>query len=173
MDRFFLAMPVTLFDYEGLRSDFEHTVHGRWIPQPNLHLTLQFFGQSYEKEFLLTTLCALHLHAQDSELKGLALLKKNRILYAKTQNASLTWLYEKVQNAFGLCDAREFTPHVTLMRITKIPYDELLQKRLLQYKEKVIGKVHGEILLMQSHLDPEGVRYSVVKRFNYPNSADI
>jgi 2'-5' RNA ligase len=154
-------MPVTLFDYEGLRSDFEHTVHGRWIPQPNLHLTLQFFGQSYEKEFLLTTLCALHLHAQDSELKGLALLKKNRILYAKTQNA------------FGLCDAREFTPHVTLMRITKIPHDELLQKRLLQYEEKVIGKVHGEILLMQSHLDSEGVRYSVVKRFNYPNSADI
>lgn len=166
-------MPVTLFDYKRLQSDFEQSVHGRWTPQPNLHLTLQFFGQRYHKEFLISTLSALHLKAEDSELKGLALLKKNRILYAKTQNTSLSSLYLRVQNAFGLFDAREFTPHVTLMRITNIPHDELLQKRMLQYENKLIGKVHGEILLMQSHLEPEGVRYSVVKSLDYPNSADI
>lgn len=165
MDRFFLAMPVTLFDYERLKSDFEYSIHGRWIAQPNLHLTLQFFGQKYDKEFLLKTLSSLHLHVQESELKGLGLLKKNRILYAKTQNASLTPLYEKVQKAFGLSDEQAFIPHVTLMRIKKVPHDELLQKRLLQYEEKVLGKVHGEILLMQSHQKPEGVRYSVLKRF--------
>ncbi len=163
MDRFFLAMPVTLFDYESLRTDFEHIVHGRWVAQPNLHLTLQFFAQSYEKEFLLKTLDTLHLQAKSSELKGLALLNHSRILYAKTQNSSLFCLHEKIQDAFGLCDTQEFTPHVTLMRIKNVPHDELLQKRLLQYEKNVVGKVHGEIFLMQSHLNPEGARYSVIK----------
>lgn len=160
-----MAMPVTLYDYAGLRGDFEHLLEGRWMPEQNLHLTLQFFGRAYEKEFLLGMLSQLQLQVEGSELKGLDLLKNRTILYAKTLNPSLSRVSETLQKAFCLYDVREFTPHVTLLRIKKVCHHELLNKRLMSYEEKSIGKLHGAIALMQSHTAPEGTRYSLIKQF--------
>jgi 2'-5' RNA ligase len=165
MGNYFLAMPVTLYDYAGLRSNFEHLLEGRWMPEQNLHLTLQFFGRAYEKEFLLSVLSQLQLQAEGSHLKGLDLLKNRTILYAKTLNPSLAHVSKILQNAFGLYDAREFTPHVTLLRIKKVCDHELLNKKLIAYEEKSIGKLHGEIALMHSRTGPEGTCYSLIKQF--------
>lgn len=165
MDRLFLAMPVTLFDYEALQSDFEDLIEGRWIPPQNLHLTLQFFAGMFEKEFLIEELSKLDLQAQSSELTGLGLLKNNKILYAGTENPSLTSLNEKIQNAFGLYDKHPFIPHITLMRIKKIHHYTLLEQKINAYEQKPLGRLHTEISLMQSLQTPEGVRYSCIKKF--------
>ncbi len=165
MNRLFLALPVTLFDYTNLQNDFEGIIQGRWVPQQNLHLTLKFFGNSFEEEFLIEKLSALDLQAETSELKGLELLNNNKILYAKTQNPSLQRLYAEIQESFALPSQQEFTPHITLMRIKKIQDKPLLERRLQEYQEKSLGRLYPNIQLIQSRLSDKAAKYECVKEF--------
>ena len=164
MNRFFLAQPVTLLDYKGIQNDFDHIIQGRWVPTQNLHLTLQFFGPTFEKEFLIDRLSKLHLRAEISEIKGLECFKDNQILYAKTLNPSLNILHAQVEEALDL-PHQEFIPHISLMRIKKIHHEDLLHKRIHLYDQKVIGTLHPTIQLIESKLTPEGAIYTLIKEF--------
>ena len=89
-------MPVTLFDYKYLQDGFENIIQGRWVPEQNLHLTLQFFADRYEKDFLIELISALDLQPKTSELKGLSLLTRSNILYAQTQNDTSSILHAHI-----------------------------------------------------------------------------
>ena len=108
----------------------------------------------------------LNLQADPSELIGLELFKHNTILYAKTKNPSVQVLHTQIQEAFSIQDEQEFIPHVTLMRIKKTPHPALLEKRVELYDERVIGTLQAKIQLIQSHLTPEGSKYTLIKEFN-------
>jgi len=166
MNRLFLALSVTLFDYQNLQDDFEHIIQGKWIPVQNLHLTLKFFAGQFEKEFLIERLSELNLQVEPSCLKGLELFEDGLVLYAKTQNPSILALHREVEKALMLSSAQEFTPHVTLMRIKKIHHRTLFEKRLRLYNEKLLGKVEPKIELIQSTLTPEGAKYTSIKVFS-------
>ena len=158
-------MPVTLFDYKTIQEDFKEILHGRWVRSQNLHLTLKFFGDTYDKEFLIQRLSSLNLQAEASELKSLALLNENKILYAQTQNPSLQRIHAQIQKAFILPDEQAFIPHITLMRIKKIPDKIVLDEKIKKYEDKPIGKLHPKIELIQSVLTPQGAKYTTLKVF--------
>ena len=165
MNRLFLAMPVTLFDYPSLQNDFSEVIRGRWVIPQNLHLTLNFFGNTLEKEFLAKTLGTLELNAEASDLKGLSVLEHNKILYARTDNDSLFQLHTQVQEALMLPSEQEFIPHVTLMRIKKIHQNTLFEEKITAYNDKIIGTLHPRIQLIQSRITPTGAQYTVLHEF--------
>jgi 2'-5' RNA ligase len=165
MNRLFLAQPVTLFDYQSIQNDFKDVVTGRWVPMQNLHLTLQFFGDKFEKQFILDKLYTLQIKTISSDLIGLSLLNDNTILYAKTQDSSIQKLHKELEKTFDLSCTQEFIPHITLMRIKKINHLELLEKRLRLYDDKVIGILQSKIQLIQSHLTPQGAKYTLLEEF--------
>ena len=165
MNRLFLAIPVTILDYQRLQDDFEGIIQGKWTIPQNLHLTLNFFGNVFEKEFLIKTLSTLELKAEPSDLKGLSLLTHNKILYAQTHNDSLFTLHTQIREALMLPCEQKFIPHVTLMRIKKINHPTLFEQKLRTYDKKIIGKVHPRIQLIQSQITATGAQYTVLKEF--------
>jgi 2'-5' RNA ligase len=165
MNRLFLAIPVTIFDYQSLQDDFKGLIQGKWIIPRNLHLTLNFFGNTFEKEFLLKALSTLELKAEPSELKGLNVLEHNQVLYAQTQNDSLFTLHNQIREALTLPSEQEFIPHVTLMRMKKINHPTLFEQKMRTYDDKVIGTVHPKIQLIQSHVTSTGAKYTLLKEF--------
>lgn len=165
MNRLFLAQPVKIFDYEAIKNDFKDVVTGRWVPMQNLHLTLHFFADKFEKEFLIERLSGLDLKADSSEIKGLEVFGENKkILFAKTHNAQLQTLHRQIQESLELA-VEEFIPHITLLRIKKVNHEELLEKRRRLYDDKIIGIVEPTIQLIQSHLTPQGAQYTLLKEF--------
>jgi 2'-5' RNA ligase len=165
MNRLFLAIPVTIFDYKSLQDDFEGLIKGKWTIPQNLHLTLNFFGNTFEKEFLIKTLSTLKLKAEPSDLKGLTLLTQNKILYAQTENGSLSTLHTQIRAALMLPSGQEFIPHVTLMRIKKINHPTLFEQKLRTYDKKIIGTIHPKVQLIQSHVTSTGAQYTLLKEF--------
>ena len=159
-------MPVTLFDYPRLQDDFSEIIRGRWVTPQNLHLTLNFFGNTFEKEFLAKTLGALKFKAEASDLKGLSVLEHNKILYARTDNHSIFQLHAQIQDALMLPSEQEFIPHVTLMRIKKIYQNALFEKKVTAYDDKIIGTLHPKIQLIQSRITPTGAQYTVLNEFS-------
>jgi len=166
MNRLFLAIPVTIFDYQGLQDDFVSIIQGKWTIPQNLHLTLNFFGGTFEKEFLIKTFSTLKLKVEPSDLEGLSLLTHNKILYAQTQNDSLFNLHAQIREALMFPAEQEFIPHVTLMRIKKINHPTLFEQRLRTYDKKIIGTVHPRIQLIQSHITATGAQYTLLKEFS-------
>lgn len=174
MKRLFLAIPVTLFDYKNLQDGFENIVQGRWVPEQNLHLTLHFFADRYEKNFLIKFLSSLKLQLKSSELKSLSLLKHSKILYAQTDNSSIHILHTQIQKALMLPPEPEFIPHVTLMRIKRVLDPTLFEQKLKSYDTEIIGTVHPKIQLIQSILTPTGAEYTLIKEFKtHPTNTDI
>ncbi len=163
MNRIFLAMPVTLFDYDKLQDDFNKVLEGRWVQAQNLHLTLQFFGNMYEEEYLIEKLTSLELQAPSCELRGLALLNQEQILYAQVENSLLINNYIRIQEAFAYQSEQTFIPHVTLMRIKKISDKTHLENKIEEYKEKSLGILHPRIELIQSTLTPQGATYTTIR----------
>lgn len=163
MNRFFLALPVTLCDYEELKNDFKYLIKGRWVPSQNLHLTLQFFGDRFKKDFLMQKLSRLHLQTKPSEIRGLELFHHKKILYAKTDNSSLKTLNEILQEAFSTSPQEEFIPHITLMRIKKIQNEALLEQKIKMYDKKTVGMLHPKIQLIQSHLGSGPAKYECIQ----------
>ena len=165
MNRIFLSLPAILFDYQGIQDDFEGIMKGRWIPSQNLHLTLSFFGDRFEKEFLIDTLSSLKLTTQPIELKGMGLFKHNKVLYAKIQAPALQDLHMQVNKTLDISDTQKFVPHVSLMRIKEITDQNLLRTKIQAYDAKAIGELKPTIQLLQSHLAPEGAKYSLLHTF--------
>ena len=163
--RLFLAVPVTLFAYKDLQNDFENVLQGRWVPEKNLHLTLQFFADRYEKDFLIELIATLDLRAKSSELKGLSLLPRSNILYGQTQNTIFYTLHSQLREALILPREGEFLPHVTLMRIKKVLNQGLLEEKLQSYETNSIGVLHDKIQLLQSIATASGAEYTLIKEF--------
>ena len=165
MNRLFLAIPVTMFDYTSLQNDFEGLIQGKWIIPENLHLTLNFFGDRFEEEFLTELLSTLELKIEPSTLEGLGLLEHNNILYAQTPNDSLSSLHDYIREALMLPLEQEFIPHVTLMRMKKVKHPTLFKQTLSSYEGKAIGVLHPKIQLIKSRITTTGAQYTLVKEF--------
>lgn len=165
MNRLFLALPVTLFNYQSIQDDFKDALTGRWVPAQNLHLTLQFFADLYEPDYLIERLSSLDLHAEPSKLKGLSLFANEQILCAKTKNSSVHRIHAQIQEAFGLHDQQEFIPHITLIRIKKLLHPHLFEQQTKLYQNKTLGTVASSMQLIQSHLTSTGAQYEIVKEF--------
>ncbi len=164
--RLFLALPAILDDYDEIKKDFAETVDGRWIPPENLHLTLSFFGAADDPQALAERLSSMRLDVTPSVIRGLGCFAKKKILYATVENPSLDVLYKEVNIFFGLPVKSAFIGHVTLMRFKKIVDSERFYNQLAFYRDRQIGSLGADPVLLQSTLHADGARYALIKEFD-------
>jgi RNA 2',3'-cyclic 3'-phosphodiesterase len=148
----------------------------RWVPREQLHYTIKFLGEvdasrirdceSAGRE------AAERASPFDLALQGLGGFPGSRSprviwLGASTGAAQLPSLAAGLDEALAqrgfAPEPRPFTPHLTLARV-KGPAAERLASRLVTGTPTAIVATTrvSTMLLMQSHLSPQGARYSVV-----------
>ncbi|WP_345977653.1 RNA 2',3'-cyclic phosphodiesterase [Sulfurimonas sp. HSL3-7] len=164
-NRLFLALPAILDDYEAIQNDFAEALEGRWVPPANLHLTLSFFGRVDDPEALEEKLSSLKMTLTPSIIGGMGCFVRKKILFATVENPSLEALYEEVNTFFELPVRRPFVGHVTLMRFKRIVDEAKFDEALEGYRDCRIGVLGAHPLLMQSTLQPEGAKYSEIRRY--------
>jgi 2'-5' RNA ligase len=164
-NRLFLALPAILDDYDAIQKDFEGTVDGRWIPPENLHLTISFFGSVDDPEALAEKLSSLKMKLTPFVIGGMGCFVRKKILFATVESPSLEALYREVNTFFELSVRNTFVGHVTLMRFKKIVDEESFFAQLERYRDRKIGALGANPLLMESTLYPDGARYTLIKEF--------
>lgn len=177
--RLFAALPLTAAAMERLTSmrlRLSSPRDGlRWSPPEQWHITLQFYGEVAETTLgcLRAALGRLQSPAPEIALDGLGLFAGKGILYASVDpTPSLLHLQTQVVEASATCgivpESRVFHPHITLARSRgKVGHQTL--RRMGQPGLPAFGAAlrwHAqEVLLLQSHLNPEGSVYTERDRF--------
>ncbi len=157
--RLFIASPVLLDDYEGIRKDFEEIIEGNWVKEENLHLTWIFLGETDDPETVMQKLYKIKALEKPVEIEGVGYFgRPPRVLYAKAESKIL---YDKAREfkEAGF-DFYRFKPHITLCRIKKIHNYKVFKDRMQYYKEGSLGKILPQIHLYRSQLDKKGAHYS-------------
>ncbi|WP_345991720.1 hypothetical protein [Sulfurimonas sp. HSL-1716] len=165
MNPLFLSLKAQLNDYEKIQSDFGGLVTGRWTPIENLHVTVGFFANKFSIEELLERVPPLLVPINSFKLCGLDYFTSNKIFYAKSESSELTSLVASLNDAFSLGGTKQFTAHVTLMRVKSVENKAAFEKMLRSYDKKELGRVDNVFELIQSHRHPNGANYECIKRF--------
>ncbi|MGI9952510.1 RNA 2',3'-cyclic phosphodiesterase [Moorellaceae bacterium AZ2] len=149
----------------------------KWVERENLHLTLKFLSEvEPAKALQMVPLIRRETEGYGELLlhfKGMGVFptwSRPRVIWVGLDpNPSLVGLHRRVEGALlSLGFAPEpFTPHLTLGRLrSRANWTQLQQQlRLRQEEPWGIEKVK-EIVLMQSHLTPQGPRYNVLETFS-------
>lgn len=169
MPRLFLGV----FPPDSVRDQLLGVCHGisgaAWVKPHQLHLTLRFFGSVTEDEAntLSQALATLRHPRFDISVLGAGVfpgLRRAHVVWAGLQpRAPLVALKQDVDAVVGPDpEARRYRPHLTLARFRSPPPQRELQKFLqvqadLQSPPFTVQKV----LLIESHLRPQGSLYSV------------
>ncbi len=147
-----------------------------WVAPENIHLTLVFLGDVFHSQIepLAKSLdeVAAQTAAFSCDVAGSGFFgspRAPRVLWigVKDQDHAVTGLQSRVEAAvrgLGLkTEERAFHPHLTLGRVrTRDRVDELTS-RLASATNAAYGSVEvRRLLLMQSHLEHQGVRYTVL-----------
>ena len=147
-----------------------------WVAPENIHLTLVFLGDIFRSQVqpLANALdeVAAQLRAFRCEVAGTGFFgspRSPRVIWVGVNeqgNAVAELQLRAVAAVRGLglkTEDRPFHPHLTLGRVrTRDRVDELTS-RLASAKSTTFGSVEvRRLLLMQSHLEHQGVRYSVL-----------
>lgn len=144
----------------------------KWAPQENIHITLQFLGET-EEALIPDIKSALYkiLAPYSSfyiKIAGVGCFppgKRPRVIWVGIEGfRSLTNLYEDVSNEmmkFGhQKEERGFTPHVTIGRVKSNRNMGALLRRLGEFKvADFSGFEVQNITLMKSELKPSGPKY--------------
>ncbi len=158
-------------------------IKGKWVEEPNLHLTLHFFGSISERmvekiiqegEKLFPELSPIELEIE--ELGFFPERGKPRVLWigVKDKQDSLSKLYKEVKKLLEKLKLEErkenFHPHITLLRIKEITNQEKFLKDLQKIKEKAkdlkgYSFLIKEVILFKSELTPKGPIYTPLKNF--------
>jgi 2'-5' RNA ligase len=162
--RLFLAIPALMDAYETLQEDLDPLLRGRWVPPDRLHLTLLFLGERFDAEWIIERLDRETLSLTPPQLRGLGCFKRNKILFARTGNASLQRLYDTLCRVIEQ-PSRPLEPHVTLMRMKRIMEWQTFRTRLQEYETQPLGHLEPKLILYQSRLLPEGAHYTVLKEW--------
>jgi RNA 2',3'-cyclic 3'-phosphodiesterase len=178
--RSFIAIEISDEVREGLRvlqqSLKQAGARVGWVATENIHLTLVFLGDIFraQVEPLAQALdaAASQTDAFRCEVAGTGCFgspRSPRVLWVgvNEQGNEVTGLQARAEVAvreLGLkTEDRPFHPHLTLGRVRTRDRVEELTSLLASAKSTTFGwvEVH-RVLLMQSHLEHQGVRYSVL-----------
>ncbi|GIX48686.1 MAG: RNA 2',3'-cyclic phosphodiesterase [Candidatus Tectimicrobiota bacterium] len=171
---------------EEVRAAFAWQASGwRWVAPENVHLTLKFLGNVAKAQLPAVmqamqraaagqapfTLCAralgcfpsaaaprvLWVGLEDPQQRLLALLRRLEA--------------ELVALGFA-AETRPFRPHLTLARIQRVTDRARWLAAVQAFRERKFGAFPVEALhLFQSHLHPQGARYTVVHTVALPPAA--
>jgi 2'-5' RNA ligase len=148
----------------------------RWVPAPNVHLTLKFLGEVEEDRlpalYAAADGAAAGLEGFDMAANGFGAfpsLRRPQVVWAGVEdNPPLSDLQERVEAALEALgyerERRRFHPHLTLGRARK-------GARPNEFKglDELVGQLAyedvfhvGAVDVMQSQLKPSGAVYSVI-----------
>lgn len=182
--RAFFALPVPDDALDALRrardalrrpAELSH-VTARFLPDEALHVTLCFLG-SVSRDRVPGFVDALETCAPDSpidaslsELGAFSSPKRARVVVAELTDPEgrITELARRISEAavaLGVSlEERSFRPHVTLARIRR-PSD--VRDWLAHAALDRVALRFDELRLYESHLHPQGSRYSVLARAEF------
>jgi len=167
-------------------GDFGKTI--RWIPAPNLHLTLLFLGRLNQVQLNDLILCVKDLSQkyQSFELQFEKIIwappeqKIPRLIWAEVkENKKLEKLAEDLkESVFKLPsfkylpqEERSFKPHLTLARINQWEFKRKIENDLLEIKKEIeIAFKVKSFEIMESKLKRSGAEYQIIQSFNFKES---
>ncbi|EQC45648.1 RNA 2',3'-cyclic phosphodiesterase [Bacteriovorax sp. Seq25_V] len=176
MKRLFLAIEIP----EDIRDDLLdlriNTFNVNWTPFENMHLTLQFLGDSFndnDVESICSKLSRVRNSAFDLTLSSVGYFGSEnnpRVLYCGVEKEqTLLDLQKQIVDSLRSfefdMEVRKYIPHVTLGRPKKLPYEEVA--RFLQSFSIFRSEVFhvDKYLLMESILTRHGPVYNVLEEF--------
>ena len=164
----------------GLQESLARTAPGvKWVEPPNLHLTLLFLGEVDERELLpLCRAVSVTCGRCDRFPLGVETVgcfpnpRRPRVVWAgvgegATELVALHDALEPPLLELGCYrrEERQYTPHVTLGRVQSDGPADALAAALAKKAKWVGGSVEvQELLVMSSHLTPQGPEYAVLSR---------
>jgi 2'-5' RNA ligase len=151
-------------------------VEGKWVEPENLHFTLRFLGEI--EEFKVNQIKqSLKLKLKGAKkiptrYKGLGVFpngEKPRVLWIGVESEGLAEIKKRVDQAltpFGFIPEKNYTPHVTLLRIKKLRRSTKFKQLLFRLKEELfLEQTETKVALIESKLSSEGPTYTVVEEF--------
>ena len=161
MSRLFIAVPVTLYDYSDIRSQFDPLLSGRWRDEATLHCTLAFLGDHFTYQEVIRRINETPLEFIPNELSGWEYFSNSRVFVLTTVNPSLQTLRDRLETALALpCEI--LVPHVTLMRVKRLNDLDTFEKKIQSSPLVSLGRLQPKIVLYQSTVLPQGARYETV-----------
>ena len=147
-----------------------------WVAPQNIHLTLVFLGTIFESKVaelkpaldeIASGFFAFGFDVRDVGFFGPA--KAPKVVWAGIDDESQSIrdiqqrLSERVTGLGFTLEDRPFRPHLTLGRIRSTYGVDKLTSALYSVKSNNFGRVDvHRLLLMQSHMEPQGVRYTIL-----------
>lgn len=150
----------------------------RWTQEENIHLTLQFLGETdTEKMRLLIERMKTHQWREShtvllDDLVAFPQFSKARVagIGKISETTELHALQKEVEAIVAACgfelERRDFTPHITLVRFTYAQNCNFLKLRI-----PAIEFFVEEVCLYESVLGPSGSEYTILERFKLPHSS--
>ena len=183
MKRLFAAIKIIpdeqfLKLYWSLRNSLKHEKI-KWVEEENLHLTLKFFGETFDEKIDL--ICeVLDNFVIDCEPFELQL--ENVGIFGSSYNPKVIWfginqfselqflhqtITENLKTIGYYPDRQNFVPHLTVARIRKLNDKKLFQKIIDKHKTGLIQKIKiKKLYLFESILLPEGPIYNVIEEYS-------
>lgn len=184
--RLFIAIPISE-ELKKLFSDFAQEYQHpqiRWIPAANLHITVNFLGDTDVQSIPQITEELKKIISQQQGA-GFA-LKFDRILFAPPQRVpSMVWaqyancpeytkLIKKIAGiTHGRFQHKDTIPHITLARFRPAPREErgrnwhtIKDLKLHQRDPNKMELEVSQIQLMESELTRNGAIYSILEKYN-------
>lgn len=169
---FAIDLPEDIKNSLLFKTQKENTDIWRWTTKDNLHLTLEFIGDSREEDLIRIIEAGEKAFSNFSpfviKIEKLSFDPRKRMIWAILEE---TKILEKVKNELQdnlleqevdfKIENRKFHPHITIARLkNEVP------KPLNEYNSdyNAIFSVN-EVLLMQSELKPSGPTYSIIQSF--------
>ncbi len=146
-------------------SVLKKEIHGKCVPDENMHITVKFLGNVEEKyvSALVKKLKTIHFSSFDIVCKGAGAFPKNnhaRVLWVGCESPELYALAENIQKL--LPPVEKFVGHVTVARMGYQDVTACVDK----YKQEIFGKMHcSSFVLKKSMLTPKGSVYSTLETF--------
>lgn len=176
--RLFVGIPLAASVIDQLSSiSLRHRVEGdglRWSTPESWHITLQFLGNTSEKQYecVVARLHELHVAPIPIELDELGFFDRAGIFFAAVApTAELLALQQRVTKTTIPCgftqEDRPYRPHITLARTkgrkNAIGLETLKAK--IRQPPKFSRFVAEEFLLYESFTRPDGSQYDIRERF--------
>lgn len=159
--RLFIAIAVTLYDYDALRRQFDPLVEGKWREESTLHCTLAFLGEQFAPEEVIHRLETVAWKWELSKLEGWGYFDSSRVFVLTTRNSSLQSLRECIEKALEL-PHETLNPHVTLMRVKRLRDADTFRNTVQSPSSSPLGQLQQKVGLYQSTLLENGARYELL-----------
>ena len=185
MKRTFIAVDVVASDkikevYELVRYRMR-LEKVNWVPDSNLHITLNFIGETEEE---LLPAITQSIESAIIGQTGFKLLLRSFGVFKSIHDPRIVWIgcdpcpplqiiKKELDNNLSRLgykpEYREFSPHLTLGRIKEIRQVNQLAQLVANYKDVVFQEqLIKSIVLYESRLTSSGSEYTPIRNFLFP-----